>query len=290
MRSNIFAILLVCFFPLTVYPQKGEEKVKVSVTILPVAGFVENVGGERVEVMVMIPPGANPHTYEPAPEQLKRLSESRLYVKVGSGIEFELSWLDKLISLNPQMYICDASRGIELIYPDSAGSKCERCGRRADPHIWLSPLKAMKMVENIRDALIEVDGGGREYYSRNSEDYIERLRKLHKYIKKRLKDLKGETFMVFHPAWKYFAREYGLKEKAAESEGKSLTPAELISLITYAKKNGIDKIFVSPQFNRKSAEVIAGEVNARVVSIDPLAKDYIENLAEMADILAGDRK
>jgi len=261
---GIFVVFAAGTFLAGVEGKSKFKVIKVAVTILPLADFVENVGKEKVKVMVMVPPGATPHTYEPTPHQIMDMSGAKVYVKVGSGLDFELVWMDKLRKINKNMLICDSSKGIQLF--------------RKDPHIWLSPVNAKIQVENIYKALVKVDPANREYYAKNRESYVDKLEKLDREIRRGLSGVKKRKFMVFHPAWGYFAREYNLEQIAVEREGKKPTLRSITELIKQAKEFGIKVIFVSPQFDVKSARVIAREINGRVVFIDPLAKDYIENM------------
>ncbi|HJH30425.1 MAG TPA: zinc ABC transporter substrate-binding protein [Methanosarcinaceae archaeon] len=245
-------------------PQVNDERIVIIASILPQADFVEHVGGDNVEVIVMIPPGANPATYEPTASQLKSVSSATMYVKVGSGLPFEEVWLDKIGSANPDMLIVDTSEGIDLI--------------PGDPHIWLSPRSAVVQVENIYKGLVAVDPENSEYYYRNKEQYINDLEVLDTDIIESLSGFEDRTFMVFHPSWGYFSRDYDLTMIAVEIEGKEPSAGDMAHLIETAKENNIKFIFVQPQFSTKSAEVIANEIGGSVVAVDPLPQDYITNL------------
>jgi len=247
-------------------------KTVVAVSILPQAGFVEAIGGDKVEVVVMVPPGADPHTYEATAEQMIKLSNAKMYAKVGSAVEFELTWMDKLIAVNRNMLVVDCSRGIDLTAsqdPDEPGS---------DPHIWLSVKNAAIMVQNICDGLVQVDAANKSYYEANCAAYLEQLTALDEEIAADLAGVANRSFIVFHPAFSYFARDYGLTQIAVEQEGKEPDADYIARLIEEAREDGIKVIFVSPQFSTKSAEVIAREIGGQVVIIDPLAKDFIGNM------------
>jgi zinc transport system substrate-binding protein len=259
-------------------------KLGVAVTILPQAEFVENIGGDKVGITVMVPPGASPHTYEPTPSQMAALSRARLYAKVGSGVEFELTWMDKLIAQNKDMLVVDCSKGVEL-QPMTAGDEDEPAGAM-DPHIWMSPRNAQIMVRNIADGLIQIDPDNRDYYEQNRDAYLQKLEQLDRDIRDALSTLKNRIFMVYHPAFGYFASEYDLTMLMVEAEGKEPTPAGLQHLIEQAKEYNIRVVFAEPQFNPQSARVIAEAINGRVVLIDALARDYIENLRTLVGELA----
>ena len=259
---------------------EASDKIGVVVTILPQADFVEAVGGDRITVTVMVPPGASPHTYEPTPSQMTALSEAKMYAKVGSGIEFELVWMDKLLAVNKEMLVVDCSEGITLIEMGAPHEheENEHGHEGMDPHIWMSPLNVKIMVENICDGLIQVDPEGRAYYEDNRDTYLQELTQLDQDIRDGLSAVANRTFMVYHPAFGYFAREYNLIMLSVAEEGKEPTAAGITSLIEQAGECNIKTIFVSPQFNAESAEVIAGAIDGRVVFIDSLAEDYIFNL------------
>ena len=258
-------------------PVETGGKVGVAVTILPQAEFVEKVGGDRVAVTVMIPSGASPHTYEPTPSQMTALSEAKLYAKVGSGVEFELTWMDNLIAQNEAMLVVDCSQGVTLQGSVSADGSIDE-GGAMDPHIWMSPVNAQIMVRNITDGLIQVDPDNQDYYEQNRDAYLEELSQLDQNIRNGLSSVENRVFMVYHPAFGYFASTYDLTMLPIESGGDEPTAADLQYVIEQATERDIRVVFASPQFNTQSAEVIADAIDGRVVLISPLVRDYIDNL------------
>lgn len=266
----------------------GNDKLNIVTSIAPLAFFIENIGGDRVVVTTMIPPGGNPHTYEPTPRQMNILSRADLYVEAGSGIEFELVWMHKMKSLNKNMSVCDASGGIALI---DAGDAEEGHGHghghdgRKDPHIWLSPANAIIITKNIMDCLSKKDAAGSDYYFQNAASLVNKLKLLKENISVTLKNISKRQFFIFHPAWAYFARDFNLEQVPVEISGKEPTPERLGKLIKEAMENNIKVIFSSPQFSKKSADVIAGEIHGKVVFIDPMSGDYIKNLEHTARLL-----
>lgn len=265
---------------------------KVVTTILPYKGFIEAVGGTRVQVTVLVPPGANPHVYELTSGQLKKVSAAALYVKTGTNIEFELNWMDKITALNPNMQVCNTAEGIPLLDMDTHGNhpKQERDAdihhhEGKDPHVWLSPINAMRIVENIKDALADLDPAHAQEYAQNAENYKKSLVLLDTEIRQKVSGLSVRAFIDFHPDWGYFAHAYGLQQIAIEVEGKEPSAGQLAEVIRTAKKYGIKTVFVSPQINPKTAGVIADEIRGRVALVDPLAEDYIRNLREVAAAL-----
>jgi zinc transport system substrate-binding protein len=228
----------------------------------------------------MVPPGASPHTYDPTPSQIVEVARAEIYAKVGSGIDFELVWMDKLTAQNDDILIVDCSEGVQLIeMADTDEHEEEDHAHGAmDPHIWMSPLNARIMVQNICDGLMQIDPANRSYYEANRDSYLQSLAQLDQDIQDGLSGVTNRTFMVYHPAFGYFAEAYDLTMLPIEAEGKEPTAAELLRLIDTAKENNIKVIFASPQFNPQSAEVIADQIGGSVVFIDPLASDYINNL------------
>ncbi|MDD5419897.1 MAG: zinc ABC transporter substrate-binding protein [Methanomicrobiaceae archaeon] len=249
--------------------------IPVVVTIPPQAEFVERVGGDRVEVMVMVPPGASPHTHEPTPGQLSQVSRAEMYAMIGSGIGFERVWMARIGELNPGMLVVDCSEGVALI---EAGD-----GHAADPHIWLSPKNAAIMVENIYRGLALVDPDHAGYYRQNADRYLEELRELDAEIEQALGTMENRKILVYHPSWGYLARDYDLEQIPIEHDGKEPTPQGLEHLIRQAKEDNITVVFASPEFSTRSAEVVAAEIGGEVVMVSPLARDYLENMKSVAD-------
>lgn len=271
-------------------------------SIIPLAEFAGKVGGEKIDVFEMIPPGANPHTYEPTPGQLEKVNKAVMYLAVGSGIDFEIVWLDKIIAVNEDMVLVDCSEGIELIEisgntetknSDNAGKagswivsdgpEDDNEGNRKDPHVWLSPKNAAIMVENIYLGLSAIDPDNEDYFYNNKVSFLNELEMLDRKIREILQEKTRRKILVFHPGWSYFAREYGLEQIVVEEDGKEPSPRDMASLIEQAKESGIKVIFASPEFSLKSSEVIADEIGGKVVLISPLARDYVNNLINIAN-------
>ena len=250
-----------------------EEAIGVVVTILPQADFVNNVGGDRVQVTVMVPPGASPHTYAPKPGQLRAVSRAKVYFTVGSGVEFESAWMDKLLGVNPDMLLVDCADGITM--------------RGTDPHIWNSPVNAQVMVEHICTGLIAIDPAHNAEYTANRDRYIHELDAVDAYIHKRLdRYTKHRVFMTDHPAFGYFAAEYNLTQIAIEHEGKELTPKVIRECIDQAGRYNLSYVYAAPQHAAKDVEMIAHEIGGQTVFIDPLPLTYSDTLRSTADSLA----
>jgi zinc transport system substrate-binding protein len=252
---------------------EDDGRIVVVVTIPPQQEFVERVGGDHVRVILLVPPGADPHTHEPAPAVLAGVAEADLYAMVGSGIEFEIAWGEKIAALNPGMAVVNCSQGVEFI--------------AADPHIWTSPRNAKVMVENIRDGLIEADPENAEDYRRNAAAYLDDLDTLDAEISALIAGSGVMVVLVDHPSWAYLARDYGFEEVAIESEGKEPSPKRIEHLIRLAEEEGVRVVFASPEHSTRSAGVIAEAIGGSVVTVSPLKKDYLDNMRQVASAFAG---
>jgi zinc transport system substrate-binding protein len=271
------------------------DPIRVFVSIPPQKYFVEKIGGSLVSVSVMVPPGASPHIYEPRPSQMTALSKCRIYFSI--GITFETVWLPKFADVNPNMRIVHTDQGIDKMpmithhheeeetvedkEEMKAASGKEPPGA-PDPHVWVSPPEVRIIARNILDALVEIDPSNSGTYQSRYEVFLKEIDKLDRDLREIFKDKQGLKFMVYHPAWGYFARAYGLEQVPVEMEGKEPKPAQLKVLITQAKEARIKIIFVQPQFSIKSAETIARAIGGQVIAADNLCEDWEKNLRVQA--------
>ncbi|MFO7754327.1 MAG: zinc ABC transporter substrate-binding protein [Desulfobacteraceae bacterium] len=291
--SRKIGVLLVLFAAVSgtaAFPCSAGEPMQVFVSILPQKYFVERIGGRQVNVNVMVRPGENPAVYEPGPGQMVALTESSIYFAV--GVPFERTWLGKISSANPDMRIVHTDADIRKFPMEGRHSHAEdgdghdnADGNDAalDPHVWMSPPLVMLQARRILTALEKADPENSKLYENNYKEFIRELVDLDGDIRSLFREKEGMRFMVFHPSWGYFARAYGLVQIPVELEGKSIKPSRLVKLIKKGKKLGIDAVFIQPQFSRKSAEIVAGEIEGGVVQADPLAENWEENLRAVAE-------
>jgi zinc transport system substrate-binding protein len=258
------------------------ESLLVFTSVVPLKTFVERVGGGRVEVQAMVQPGQSPATYDPTPRQVAALARADLYVRV--GVPFETAWMKRILSANSGMPVLDARDGIDLRRHD--GGDDDHGHEALDPHVWTSPPLVKVMAANIRDALIRLDPVHRADYETGYRTFAAELDALDGEIRGLLADVSRRRFLVYHPAWGYFADTYGLTQVAIEREGKEPGARALAALIDQARREGVRVIFVQPQFNRRSAEQVARAIGGRVEAIDPLAADYEDNLRRVAQAIA----
>ena len=258
------------------------EPLRVMVNIQPQVYFVQQLGGELVNVTCLLPAGAFHGMYEPTAAQMKDLSQAALYIR--SMLEHELAWWDKIQALNPRMMVVDATQGVELIDGHEHHDGEEKHGK--DLHIWLSPRNAKIQAENMYQGLIAADPANRAVYAANRDALMQKIDALDQEIQAKFATLKTRTFMVFHPAWGYFAKDYNLEQISIEVEGKEPSAAEMAQFITLAQEKQVKVIFVQPQTSRRTADIIAKQVGATVELLDPMAEDWLDNLRQTAEALA----
>jgi zinc transport system substrate-binding protein len=258
--------------------QPGEatnNKPVVSVSILPQKYFIERLAGEYVEVNVLIPPGASPATYEPTLTQLTKLDQSNVYMRIGY-IGFELSWMDRILSVNPDMKIVDLSSGITMIHEEgNHGEDHHGHGHGGvDPHIWMSAINAKTIVYNIYKELILMLPKQKDSLKIRYLALEQELDSLHLLLTYSLQELKQKSFLIYHPALTYFARDYGLKQYPLEIEGKTPSPTHLKKIIDLGRKENINSIFIQSQFDQRNAEVLADEIDAKIIPYNPLDEQW----------------
>jgi zinc transport system substrate-binding protein len=267
--------------------------VQTFVSIAPQQYFVQKIGGDLVDVSVLVPPGADPHTYEPKPRQMAELAKTAVYFAV--GIDFEKAWMKKIAATNPGMRIVHTDAGIEKMalaehHHEHAKETKDAHGHDTahhhhegapDPHVWLSPQLVKIQAKHIMEALAAVDSANRTRYEENYTAFFGEIDALDAEFKSLFADRQGTRFMVFHPSWGYFAQAYGLEQVPIEIEGKDPKLAQLKELIHHAKEHDIKVIFVQPQFSSKSAQMVSREIGGQVVAVDPLAGNWAENLREV---------
>jgi zinc transport system substrate-binding protein len=283
--SITIVFLLITFGCNTAQPQKS-DRINVVVSIQPQLEYVEKIGSERITASAMIPPGASPHTYEPLPSQITSLATADIYAEVGSGVEFELAWLDKLTATNSKMLLVDCSRGIDLIKTgEHQNNDGDEHHGAYDPHIWVSPQNAIIMAQNIKDGLKTSDPTNSDLYENNFFIYRQELMEVDSNIRASLGQLENKSFITYHPSFAYFARDYGLDVITIEEEGKEPSAADITRLIETGKEKNIKIVVTSPQFNPQSAQTVAREIGGNTVEIDVLSANYIENLKYLISVM-----
>lgn len=302
----------------------------VTTTILPTKYFVERIAGDSLEVVSLVEKGADPHTYEPKPNQMKSVEKSELHFAV--GMEFDEIWLPRLQKQFPNLVVINTDENIKKIpmmahhhhdhdsheheshadhnhhddnhdaihehenhelkhsdehHHEDANHEHHHCDHGGvDPHIWLDPSLVKKQAQNIANALIKKYPKNKELFESNLNKFNKDLDSFDKNTAEKLKNLKSNKFMVYHPSWGYFAARYGLVQIPIEIEGKEPKPADLKELINKAKDEKIKVIFVAPQFSKKAANMVAKQTGAKVVEIDQLPENWLSEMQKTVDIFA----
>jgi zinc transport system substrate-binding protein len=270
-------------------------KVRAFVSIMPHAWLLERVGGDDVDVHVMVQPGQSPHSYEPTPQQMAALAEAQVYFLL--GVPFEKALKAKMEKTHKSLLLVDTCRGLTLRrmeHPDHheeehtapAGAKHghdhDHEAGALDPHTWLDPMMVKAQARVMAEELSRLAPARADALKTRLAAVEADLDAVDRRIAAALAPVKGGKFYVFHPAFGYFGDRYGLKQEPVEIEGKEPGPQQLAALIEAARKDKVRVIFVQPQFSRRSAEAVAKAIGGGVVPLDTLARDYLANLEDMA--------
>ena len=246
------------------------DSLEIVVSIVPQRWLVEEIGGDRVAVEVLVAPGESPTTYLPTDSQVTHLMQAQVYFRAGVAFERGL-WFDAVRKMG-RFLMVDLREGIEL--------------RGDDPHIWLSPSLLAIQAGTVAEHLSQLDPNSSQMYEKNLQQLRGRLADLDRQIGELLRPFHGREFFVFHPSWDYFADAYGLHQVAIENSGREPSDQELTVLRATAREAKIKTIFVQPQIHGRGAEAFAGSVGANVEMLDPLAADVAANLLVTAKKLS----
>ena len=272
----VFLIVVAIILTGCNFDREKSEKLTVAVTIMPQQEFVRAVCGDKVDVVVLVPPGSSPETYEPTSKEIAAFHKSSIYFAIGmprEGINIlPVAENMKVVKLHEE-----AAKVYEELYFE---------GEERDHHVWLSPKRVKVMVEAIAREMSEIDPENAEIYMTNSEKYLKELEEVDEKIKETLKDLTNRKIMVFHPAFGYFASDYELEMYSLEEEGKEATAKRLEELIDLARRENIKAIFYQSEVDASQSKAFAEEIGGKAIMLEPLAEDYIKNLEKMARLIA----
>ena len=281
MRRNFFFLLTLLIISCGRNTAKPDSNI-ITVSIAPFKYFVEEIAGNDFTVNIMVPAGADPHVYEPFPEQINKLRKSVAYISNGY-LGFEMNWLDRFYEANPTMKKLSLGNNIIPIAPDQhrKGGNIEG----ADPHYWVSPKCALLMAESVRALLCELNPSQKQKYDINYNLLISKIQEIDKKADGYFSHSQSRSFMIYHPNLAYLAKDYGLEEIPVEFEGKEPTPSRLRDLIDLSRKDHIKIIFVQREYDTKNAKVIAGEIGAQIDIIDPLSENWANSMNEIIEAL-----
>lgn len=299
-KSILFSMLA---FLLAAVP--GQAATTAYVTIAPQKYFVDRVSGGTVPVAVMVKAGSNPHAYEPRRSQMAELAKTTVYFTIGDS--FDQIWLPRIVDVSTGITVVHTEAGVtKLPMTDHDHDEAEEAAHAKgqdhnkhqdhedhdhgtlDPHIWLDPARVKIQVQNIRDGLSKVDPANAQLYATNAATFLAEIDTLDQDIRLILAPLpeNQRQFLVFHPSWGYFAHTYGLEQLSIEVDGKEPSAREMATIVATGRDKHVRVIFVQPQFSEKSATVIAQQIGARIVRLDPLAENWADNMRTAARAFA----
>ena len=282
MKKLIYILTLFILSACGNTTQKSEKPI-LTVTLEPLRYFTESIVGDNYEVVSMVPKGSSPESYDPTPQQLVNLSKSQAYLRIGY-IGFEQAWMKKLEANCPNMKVYDTSKGIDLIRDKGHwhGDHFHEGG--VEPHVWNSTQNALIIADNIYQALCELDSTHQEDYQKRLDVLKQTIRQTDANVRTLLENA-DSTFLIYHPALSYFARDYGLKQVSIEEGGKEPSPAQLKALIETCRNENVHTIFVQQEFDQRNAQLIANELGVNIVSINPLSYDWVKEMIRIAEAL-----
>lgn len=283
MKKLIFPLylLLVILTGCQVTPETGHPLLATSIE--PLRYLVEQIAGDRYEVLSLTPAGVSPETYEPTPQQLVSLSHAEVYFSIGT-LGFEQTKLKKMVEETPQLQLCQLTDSIELLPASCSHDHGNATNNHAttDLHIWMSSKNMKRMGKYVCAELSKRDSAHATYYAERLRKFEAKADSIDEVIRTTLKPLASRTFVIYHPALAYFAREYGLTQLSLETDGKEPTPQVMASLIATCKANRVKTIFVQQEYSGKMAERLATELGLQIVRIHPLAHDWDKEIVRIA--------
>lgn len=286
MKKYIIPLIILLFISVSCSNKSRNTEPTIIVTIEPLRYFTEAIAGDKFKIVSMVPEGNNPETYDPTPQQMVSLSKSKAYFKIGY-IGFEQSWMKKLKENTKEINFYDTSTGINLVHQQCShnhGKNNTIHNHGVEPHVWNSTDNAKIIANNIYNALSELDKDNSEYYKKRLDSLSIIIDNTEEKIKSIIPEA-DKTFLIYHPALTYFARDYGLEQISIEEGGKEPSPAHLQSLIKTCKEKNARVIFVQQEFDKRNAEIIARELGLKVVPINPLNYNWPEEMINTAKAL-----
>jgi zinc transport system substrate-binding protein len=279
---RILGLLFTCLMISCGRNDKDSGNKIITVSIAPFKYFVEEIAGNDFTVNVMVPAGADPHTYEPFPDQIIKLRKSVGYISNGY-LGFEMTWLDRFYETNKTMKRLSLGDAIDPLAPEHhhEGGHVET----ADPHYWVSPKCALLMANSVKTFLNSLNPSQSQKYDTNYKALISKIQEVDDRAKVLFTDLPVKCFMIYHPNLGYIARDYNLEEIPVEFEGKEPAPSRMKELIDRARKNNLKTIFVQIEYDTKNAKAIADEIGAGIVLIDPLSADWKKSTTDIIEAL-----
>lgn len=286
--KKLLIILFISFLlPSCWLTHSGGSRV-ITVTIEPLRYFTEQIVGDHFKVVSLVPKGSNPETYEPTPQQMVMLSKSDAFFSLGQ-IGFEKLWSEQMQTTAPNVRFFKMSAGLDMIFEvdkvvgDYRSTKADIVG--ADPHIWSSIANARIIAKNILESVIAIDKVNAAFYKLNYEQFIKSLNALEDKVELYMNQA-DKSFMIYHPALTYFARDYGITQIAFEEEGKEIDPMHIQETISLSKKYNTRIFFLQEEVDQRKALSITKELNLKIVKVNLLAYDWPSEMLKVAKAMA----
>ena len=284
----IFIMITVCWVTSAL-----AAPMQVAIGVAPLKYIAQKIGGNLILATVLVPAGADAHTYEPKPSQMRAVAGAAMYLSV--GLEFEEAWEPRLKAANPKLLFVHTDKDLSKLPMPAGhedhhkpaakehGSK-DHHAEESDPHVWVAPSQMKRIAANIAAAFAKADPAHAKVYEENLASLLREVDGVDGQLRATFSAIPAAKrgFLVFHPAWGYLAKDYGLTQRAIEFEGTEPSPKRLGAIISEAKAKGDKVIFVQPQMSRRTADSIAKAIGARLIVADPLAEDWATNLLGVA--------
>ena len=257
---------------------------RITVSIPPQKYFVERIGGDHVEVTVMVGPGESPATYEPKASQLAGLASADVYFT--TGVSYERTWMKRIKGVKSNLSVVDTTQGISFLDTPGCSHAGHEHGEGHDPHVWLSPRRVEQQATLICQTLSGLAPAHADLFAKNLESFANDLRQLDREIADALSGLERRTLLVFHPVWTYFAHDYELNLIPVEIGGQEPSARELAGVIRLALEKGVTTVLAQPEFSTRSAELVARQVDGKVLLLSPLSENWLLNMRKATAAIA----
>jgi len=278
MKTIIKYLIVLIIILSACEPRKFEiDKNHISVSINPQKFYIEKIARDYYSVNVLVPSGSSPATYEPTARQVKEVTKSVAYMKIGN-IGFEKAWMERFVKINKKMTITDMSENVELIRGEQVKHGDHFHDGGVDPHIWLSLKSAKVIAKNTLNALIALEPSLREGFVNNYVNLISEIDLVEKEIMEMLAPYAGKSFLIYHPALGYFAHDFNLNQISIESEGKTPSPAHLKTVVDRSLEENIRIVFIQKEFDAENAKTIATEIGAEIIELNPLSENWLKEI------------
>lgn len=289
----ILVIISGCLTPEREVSDQISHTLTIACTIPPQAEFIDAITGGDARVIILVPPGASPHSYEPAPSRISELESADLYLYMGSGIEFEERWLERIRGMFPDLPMVNSSASIRLMgstesHTDEQDFRGSDGDSHSDPHVWLSLINAGIIVNNTCHALCSLNPEYCAVYEKNRDHYLEQVQVADQEIRSSLSNRTSRNILVYHPAFGYFCRDYHLTQVPVEEDGKEPSARQIARLVDMARQANISLIIAEPESSLQGADTISREINASIILISPLSRDYLQNMRLLARSISGE--